>query len=63
MRDGHRVLVGPEDRLGNASQIRALLAAGYDGPLSFEPFSPSVHASPAPRAAVTGSMEFLRENT
>jgi 2-keto-myo-inositol isomerase len=63
MRDGHRVLVGPEDRLGNAAQIRALVAAGYHGPLSFEPFSPSVHGSADPRAAIAGSMEFLRENT
>jgi 2-keto-myo-inositol isomerase len=63
MRDGHRVFVGPDDRLGNAAQIRALVGAGYDGPFSFEPFSPSVHGSSDPRAAIAGSMEFLRENT
>jgi 2-keto-myo-inositol isomerase len=43
MRDSHRVLVDEEDRLGNTVQIRALLAGGYEGPLSFEPFADSVH--------------------
>jgi 2-keto-myo-inositol isomerase len=62
MRDGHRVLVGPQDRLGNIIQIKALLAAGYTGPLSFEPFSPDVHGVPDPRAAVAQSVGFLREN-
>jgi 2-keto-myo-inositol isomerase len=62
MRDGHRVLVGPADRLGNTSQIKALLAAGYTGPLSFEPFSPAVHDVGDPKAAVAESVAFLREN-
>ncbi|WP_439624302.1 TIM barrel protein [Shinella sp.] len=62
MRDGHRVLVGPADRLGNISQIKALLAAGYSGPLSFEPFSPAVHDVGDPQAAVAESVAFLREN-
>lgn len=63
MRDGHRMLVGPADRLGNTSQIKALLAAGYTGPLSFEPFSPAVHDVGDPQAAVAESVAFLRENT
>lgn len=62
MRDGHRVLVGPADRIGNTSQIKALLAAGYAGPLSFEPFAPAVHAVADPKAAVAGSIAFLTEN-
>ncbi|WP_439616057.1 TIM barrel protein [Shinella sp.] len=62
MRDGHRVLVGPTDRLGNISQIKALLSAGYSGPLSFEPFSPAVHDVGDPQAAVAESVAFLREN-
>ena len=33
-----------DDRLDNIGQIRALLAGGYAGPFSFEPFAPSVHA-------------------
>jgi len=60
MRDGHRVLVGPADRLGNVAQIRALLAAGYAGPLSFEPFSPAVHAAADPKASVLESIAHLR---
>ncbi|MGJ7041184.1 2-keto-myo-inositol isomerase [Shinella sp. BE166] len=62
MRDGHRVLIGPADRLGNISEIKALLAAGYSGPLSFEPFSPAVHDVGDPQAAVAESVAFLREN-
>ncbi len=46
MRDGHRVLVGPADRLGNVAQLRTLLAAGYRGYASFEPFAPDIsHAA------------------
>ena len=60
MRDGHRVLVGPADRLGNAAQIRALLAAGYEGPLSFEPFSLAVHTVADPKASVLESIAYLR---
>lgn len=62
MRDSHRVLVGSQDRLGNISQIKTLLAAGYTGPLSFEPFAPVVHDTADPRAAVEESIVFLREN-
>jgi 2-keto-myo-inositol isomerase len=62
MLDGHRVLVGPEDRLGNISQIKALLSAGYIGPLSFEPFSPAVHGVADPKAAVTQSVAYISEN-
>ena len=62
MRDGHRVLVGPADRLANTSQIKALIAAGYAGPLSFEPFSPAVHGVADPKAAVAESIAFIRAN-
>ena len=55
MRDGHRVLVGPKDRLGNVAQIRALRAAGYAGPLSFEPFAPG----PWTAESITQSMQFI----
>ncbi|WP_448953012.1 TIM barrel protein [Labrys neptuniae] len=42
MRDGHRGLVGVDDRLGNIAQIKALRAGGYAGALSFEPFAQSI---------------------
>ncbi|MBW8283735.1 MAG: TIM barrel protein, partial [Rhizobium sp.] len=60
LRDSHRVLVDSDDRLDNVGQIRALRAAGYSGPLSFEPFAPSVHALTDPRAAVRESIDYIR---
>ena len=61
MLDGHRVLVGPEDRLGNIEQLRQLYADGYDGVVSFEPFAKEVHGLPDPIAAVRESMAYVRE--
>jgi 2-keto-myo-inositol isomerase len=60
MRDPHRVLVGADDVLGNVAQIRALRAAGYTGPISYEPFAPSVHGLADPAPALKASMEFIR---
>lgn len=59
MRDAHRVLVGPRDRLDNAGQVRALRAGGYAGPFSFEPFSTEIHALDDPGAALRASAAFL----
>ena len=59
IRDPHRVLVDRNDRLGNIAQIRALLADGYAGPFSFEPFALAVHALASPREAITESMAFI----
>jgi 2-keto-myo-inositol isomerase len=42
MRDGHRVLVGAADRLGNVEQLARLLSAGYSGYASFEPFADEI---------------------
>ncbi len=50
----------PSDRLDNLGQIRALLAGGYAGPFSFEPFSPNVHTLADPAAALADSMAFIR---
>ncbi len=61
MLDGHRVLVGPKDRLGNVEQLRQLYADGYDGVVSFEPFAKEVHGLPDPIAAVRESMAYVRE--
>jgi 2-keto-myo-inositol isomerase len=60
MRDPHRVLVDENDRIDNLGQLRALVAEGYDGPASFEPFSPSVHALADLKAALASSMGYLR---
>ena len=59
MRDAHRVLVGPADRLNNVGQVRALIDAGYAGDLSFEPFADSVHRSENIRPALQDSMTYL----
>jgi 2-keto-myo-inositol isomerase len=59
MRDADRILVDEGDRLGNVAQMRALLAAGYAGPFSFEPFSPQIHALADPAAALARSMDYL----
>jgi 2-keto-myo-inositol isomerase len=61
MLDGHRVLVGPKDRLGNVEQLRQLYADGYDGVVSFEPFAKEVHGLDDPIAAVRESMAYVRE--
>lgn len=60
MRDGHRVLVDAADRLGNIDQIAALVKAGYDGPVSFEPFAKEVHELADPVSALRTSMDFIR---
>lgn len=59
MLDDHRVLVDGSDRLGNLTQIRALLAAGFEGPYSFEPFATEVHDLAEPEPAVRDSMDHV----
>jgi 2-keto-myo-inositol isomerase len=59
MRDAHRVLVGPADRLDNVGQLRRLLLAGYAGPISFEPFAAELRALGDPAAAIRNSMRFI----
>ena len=60
MQDAHRVLVDGDDLLGNVAQIRALIAAGYKGAFSYEPFASSVHDLPNPKSALLHSMDFIR---
>ncbi|CAH0124468.1 TIM barrel protein [Pseudomonas sp. PA-7-1E] len=61
IRDGHRVLVGEDDILGNAAQIDTLLSTGYSGYLSFEPFAESVHGLADIRQALGSSMAYLQK--
>lgn len=61
MGDRHRVLVDAEDRLGNLAQLRALEAAGWQGPVSFECFAPETHAETDPAGALRRSMAFIAE--
>ncbi|WP_371356503.1 TIM barrel protein [Pseudomonas chlororaphis] len=61
IRDGHRVLVGEGDILGNAAQIETLLERGYSGHLSFEPFADSVHGLVDIRRAIGASIDHLKQ--
>jgi len=61
MLDGHRVLVGPKDRLGNIEQIKQLHNAGYQGLVSFEPFSPAIWDLEDPISAVAQSISYIRQ--
>ncbi|WP_292312308.1 TIM barrel protein, partial [Marivivens sp.] len=59
MEDEHRILVDENDRLGNVDQIAALLAAGYDGPISYECFSPVTQSMEDPFGELKKSFEFI----
>ncbi|MDU8912004.1 TIM barrel protein [Aestuariicoccus sp. MJ-SS9] len=59
MEDEHRVLIDENDRLDNVGQIAALLAAGYDGPFSYECFSPETQALADPYTAIRTSFDFI----
>ena len=59
--DGHRVLVGEGDILGNAVQIDTLLSTGYSGYLSFEPFAESVHGLADIQQALGASIAHLQK--
>lgn len=59
MEDAHRVLVDARDRLGNVEQIAGLLAAGYDGPVSYECFAPETQAMADPYSEIKRSFEFI----
>ena len=61
MTDSHRVLVDRADRLGNIDQLAALATLGWTGPVSFEAFSPRVHASVTPSADLSASIAFIRD--
>jgi 2-keto-myo-inositol isomerase len=60
MRDGHRVLVGEADRLGNIRQLKILLERGYDGVVSFEPFATEIMEASDSEALLKASMDYIR---
>jgi 2-keto-myo-inositol isomerase len=49
--------------MDNIGQIRRLIAGGYTGPFSFEPFAASVHALPDIAAALRASIGFVEAHT
>jgi 2-keto-myo-inositol isomerase len=59
MLDAHRVLVDAADRLENLPQVARLIALGYDGPFSFEPFAAEVHDRADIEAALAESIDHV----
>jgi 2-keto-myo-inositol isomerase len=59
MRDAQRVLVDAHDMIDNKGQVKALMAAGYKGYVSFEPFAPAVHKSRQIARDLARSMDWL----
>jgi 2-keto-myo-inositol isomerase len=59
MRDPQRVLVDGHDMIDNKGQVKALIAGGYKGYVSFEPFSAEVHKSKQIARELARSMDYL----
>lgn len=59
MRDGHRVLPGPADRLDTVAQVAALAAAGYDGAISWECFASETQALENPFDHLKASFDYV----
>ena len=59
MRDPQRVLVDKRDMIDNRSQVKKLVAGGYKGYVSFEPFSSTVHGSKQIARDLARSMDCL----
>ena len=59
MRDPQRVLVDAKDMIDNKGQVKKMLAGGYKGYISFEPFSAEVHKSKQIARDVARSMDYL----
>lgn len=56
-----RGFVFPGDRVGNLDQVRALIAAGYEGFVSMEPFSPETQRDPDMGRKLGASLDHLSE--
>ncbi len=61
MRDAHRILVGKNDRLGNMAQLKTLIARGYQGVISFEPFADEIQQAKDGEKQLLASMNFIKE--
>lgn len=61
LNDDDRYLVDDQDILDNKGQILKLYAGGFQGIMSFEPFSPGIQGLPADdvKVKVRASMDFL----
>jgi 2-keto-myo-inositol isomerase len=54
-----RGLIFVDDRVGNVSQLRNLVASGYSGFVSMEPFSPTVQSDPELVSHLRASFEYV----
>lgn len=54
-----RGLIFVDDRVGNVARLRALVAAGYGGFVSMEPFSPAVQSDPDLRSRLRASLDYV----
>ncbi len=61
MRDAQRVLVDAHDMIDTKGQVKRLIAGGYKGFVSFEPFAKDVHADKAIARSVARSMDYLEQ--
>ena len=59
MRDAQRVLVDGNDMIDNRGQVQQLIAGGYKGNVSFEPFAADVHKSKMIARELARSMDYL----
>ena len=59
MRDAQRCLVDANDMIDNKGQVQRLMADGYKGYVSFEPFSSDVHKSKQIARDLARSMDYL----
>ena len=61
MKDDHRVLIGPKDRMDNKGQVKTLASLGYLGDFSFEPFAKEVQKLKPEQLAeqLKASMKYL----
>ncbi len=59
MRDAQRAMIDQNDMIDNKGQVQRLMAAGYKGLVSFEPFAKEVHADKAIARTIARSMDFL----
>jgi 2-keto-myo-inositol isomerase len=59
MRDAQRCLVDANDMIDNKGQVKRLMADGYKGYVSFEPFAPDVHKSKQIARDLARSMDYL----
>lgn len=54
-----RGLIFIDDRVDNVAQLRSLFAAGYNGFVSMEPFSPAVQQDPDLMSRLRASLEYV----